>query len=52
VRLDPGQTSDGQNILQKGYSSTGGQYKLQVDKLPGKPSCAMTSEGAHTIHLA
>jgi hypothetical protein len=52
VRLDPGQTSDGQNILQKGYSATGGQYKLQVDKLPGKPSCAMTSEGSHRIHLA
>jgi hypothetical protein len=52
VRLDPGQTSDGQNILQKGYSSTGGQYKLQVDKQPGKPSCAMTSEGSHSIHLA
>jgi hypothetical protein len=52
VRLDPGQTSGGQNILQKGFSATGGQYKLQVDKLPGKPSCAMTSEGSPTIHLA
>jgi outer membrane protein assembly factor BamB len=52
VRLDSAQTSDGQNILQKGHSAAGGQYKLQVDKLPGKPSCAMTSEGSHTIHLA
>ncbi|MFC7531571.1 LamG-like jellyroll fold domain-containing protein [Actinoplanes sp. GCM10030250] len=52
VKLAPGQTSDGQNVLQKGYSTTGGQYKLQVDKLPGHPSCAMTSEDSPTIHLA
>jgi hypothetical protein len=52
VRLHAGHTTDGQNILQKGYFSTGGQYKLQVDKLPGKPSCAMTDARTGTIHLA
>ncbi|GLW29067.1 LamG-like jellyroll fold domain-containing protein [Actinoplanes regularis] len=58
VWLAPGQTSDGQNILQKGYSESGGQYKLQVDKLPGHPSCTMVSDGTESsqesrrIHFA
>jgi hypothetical protein len=52
VRLAAGQTTDGQNILQKGYSAAGGQYKLQADKHAGRPSCAMTSAGDKTIHLA
>jgi hypothetical protein len=52
VRLAADQTTDGQNILQKGYSATGGQYKLQVDKAAGRPSCVLTSEGSGTIHLA
>jgi hypothetical protein len=52
VLLSAHQTTDGQNILQKGYSATGGQYKLQIDKLPGKPSCAMTDNKSTTIHLA
>lgn len=51
VLLTARQTTDGQNVLQKGYSSAGGQYKLQVDKLPGKPSCAMTDYRS-IIHLA
>ncbi|MCM4079563.1 LamG domain-containing protein [Paractinoplanes hotanensis] len=33
---------DGQNILQKGYAAAGGQYKLQVDGVSGKPSCVLT----------
>jgi hypothetical protein len=52
VLLTPSQTDDGENILQKGYSTSGGQYKLQVDKKAGKPSCGMTSAGTTTIHLA
>ncbi|AGL20868.1 LamG-like jellyroll fold domain-containing protein [Actinoplanes sp. N902-109] len=52
VRLTASQTSDGQNVLQKGYSSAGGQYKLQVDKLPGKPSCALTDAAQPTIYVA
>lgn len=35
---------DGQNVLQKGYAGAGGQYKLQVDGVTGKPSCVLTDE--------
>ncbi|GAA2706098.1 LamG-like jellyroll fold domain-containing protein [Actinoplanes palleronii] len=52
VMLAAGQTSDGQNVLQKGYSVAGGQYKLQIDKRPGHPSCVMTSEDSGDIQLA
>ncbi|MFI5496873.1 LamG-like jellyroll fold domain-containing protein [Actinoplanes sp. NPDC051859] len=53
VRLDHGQTTDGQNILQKGHSGTGGgQYKLQIDHRAGKPSCVMTGAGSSTVRLA
>ncbi|MEU4219697.1 LamG-like jellyroll fold domain-containing protein [Actinoplanes sp. NPDC026623] len=52
VLLSPTQTTGGQNILQKGRFAAGGQYKLQVDSRPGKPSCAMASEGTGIIHLA
>jgi hypothetical protein len=51
VLLDTDQTDDGENILQKGYSTTGGQYKLQVDKAAGKPSCSMTSARSTAIYL-
>jgi hypothetical protein len=52
VLLGDDETTDGQNVLQKGYSTSGSQYKLQVDKLPGRPSCAMTGRNSSTIHLA
>jgi hypothetical protein len=52
VLLAADQTSDGENILQKGYSTGGGQYKLQVDKLAGKPSCSMTGDLSATTYLA
>src|SRR3954451_6888776 len=31
VLLTHDQTSAGENVVQKGYSATGGQYKLQID---------------------
>jgi hypothetical protein len=34
----------GQNVLQKGYATAGGQYKLQVDGVTGKPSCVLSDE--------
>src|SRR5687767_12343716 len=37
VRLRRGQTSKGQNVVQKGYSITGSQYKLQIDGSAGRP---------------
>ena len=43
---------DGQNILQKGYAAAGGQYKLQVDGVSGKPSCVLTDrtgEGSYLV---
>ncbi|SDT39240.1 LamG-like jellyroll fold domain-containing protein [Actinoplanes derwentensis] len=50
VLLSPTETGRGENILQKGYSTGGGQYKLQVDGLSGKPSCGM-SDVAGTVHV-
>jgi hypothetical protein len=52
MRLPADHTSDGQNILQKGTAASGGQYKLQVDKSPGKPSCAMSDKSSATVYLA
>jgi hypothetical protein len=52
VLLAPNQTSAGQNVLQKGYSAAGGQYKLQIDGRAGRPSCALVGTGRSRIHLA
>jgi hypothetical protein len=43
---------DGQNILQKGYAATGGQYKLQVDGVSGKPSCVLTGRTGDVSYVA
>ena len=52
VKLARGQTGIGENILQKGYSATGGQYKLQVDGRRGRPSCVLSDNVVRGIHLA
>jgi hypothetical protein len=52
VLLARSETSEGENIVQKGYSTTGGQYKLQVDGLGGKPSCVMSDKSSTTIYRA
>ncbi|WP_229071079.1 LamG-like jellyroll fold domain-containing protein [Actinoplanes sp. DH11] len=49
LRLAPNRTSAGQNVVQKGYSNEGSQYKLQVDGRSGHPSCALVQGTA--IHL-
>jgi hypothetical protein len=41
VRLAKGQTTHGQNVVQKGFSASGSQYKLQIDGAAGKPSCVV-----------
>jgi hypothetical protein len=41
VLLARGQTSKGQNVVQKGYSATSSQYKLQVDGAAGRASCVL-----------
>jgi hypothetical protein len=52
VLLAAAETSSGENVLQKGYSTGGGQYKLQVDGVSGKPSCGMSDKDASTVYLA
>ena len=52
VLLPKGQTSRGENVVQKGYSAKGGQFKLQIDGNAGKPSCAMVDTRRSTIRLA
>ena len=51
VRLPPSQTTKGQNVIQKGYSATSSQYKLQVDGKAGRPSCVLVDETKPTIKL-
>ena len=41
VLLARSQTSRGQNIVQKGYSTTSSQWKLQIDGVAGRPSCVL-----------
>jgi hypothetical protein len=52
VLLHPAETGSGENILQKGYSTGGGQYKLQVDGLSGKPSCGIGDKVGKAVHIA
>ena len=43
VLLQANETDDGENVLQKGlYLEPGGQWKLQVDKAGGFPSCVVS----------
>jgi hypothetical protein len=51
VRLARTQTSKGQNVVQKGYSATSSQYKLQVDGAPGRPSCVLVDDKTSIIKL-
>jgi hypothetical protein len=52
VLLPKQETTNGQNVLQKGYSSAGGQYKLQIDGKAGRPSCVVVGTGQRRIHQA
>jgi len=52
VLLAANQTTKGENVLQKGYSASGSQYKLQIDGLPGDPSCVLVDDRRPRIHLA
>ncbi|HEU4348210.1 MAG TPA: LamG domain-containing protein [Actinoplanes sp.] len=52
VRLAAEEAGAGENIMQKGYSTAGGQYKLQVDGVSGKPSCGMSDKSSTTVHIA
>jgi Concanavalin A-like lectin/glucanases superfamily len=52
VRLAPDETAKGENVLQKGYSVRGSQYKLQIDGWAGRPSCVLVGDRRAGIHLA
>ncbi len=51
VRLARSQTTSGQNVVQKGYSSTSSQYKLQIDGRAGRPSCVLVDVRNRAIKL-
>jgi PKD repeat protein len=43
ILLQPTETADGENVIQKGlFGQVGGQWKLQVDKSAGVPSCVVS----------
>jgi Concanavalin A-like lectin/glucanases superfamily len=52
VLLPRSGTGAGENVVQKGYATAGGQYKLQVDGASGRPSCAMSDQSDATIYVA
>ncbi|WP_298801726.1 LamG-like jellyroll fold domain-containing protein [uncultured Pseudokineococcus sp.] len=53
VHLEPWRTSDGANVVQKGWNWGGaGQYKMQVDGRAGKPSCVVVGTGTTKTYRA
>ncbi|GAA0535940.1 hypothetical protein GCM10010172_16570 [Paractinoplanes ferrugineus] len=52
VQLAPNQTTKGENVLQKGFSARGSQYKLQIDGALGHPSCVLVDDERPEIHVA
>jgi hypothetical protein len=52
VLLARSQTTPGQNVVQKGYSTTGSQYKLQIDGGAGRASCVLVGarSGIKIVH--
>ncbi|MBM2616807.1 LamG domain-containing protein [Actinoplanes sp. LDG1-06] len=45
VRMTYADLADGANVVQKGYSVGGSQYKVQVDHRQGHPSCVIAGGG-------
>ncbi|WP_020522782.1 LamG domain-containing protein [Catelliglobosispora koreensis] len=52
VQMMMNEKSDGANVMQKGLSVDGTQYKLQVDGLEGRPSCAITTPNGRYVALS
>ncbi|MFD0518607.1 LamG domain-containing protein [Paractinoplanes durhamensis] len=52
VLLAPDETTKGENVLQKGYSARGSQYKLQIDGVAGHPSCVLVDDRRPEINFA
>jgi hypothetical protein len=51
VRLAANETSDGENVLQKGFSHGHSQFKLQIDGAGGQPSCVLVGTTSQQIHV-
>lgn len=51
VLLAADQTSGGQNVVQKGYSTTSSQWKLQIDGAAGRPSCVLVDDRRPVIRI-
>jgi hypothetical protein len=51
VRLAANETSDGENVLQKGFSHGHSQFKLQIDGAGGQPSCVLVGTSSPQIHV-
>ncbi|MCY1137561.1 LamG domain-containing protein [Actinoplanes sp. Pm04-4] len=51
VYLSPTQTSKGQNVIQKGFSKTSSQWKLQIDGVAGRPSCVLVGDRLRRIRM-
>ena len=52
VRLSANETGKGENVVQKGFSTRGSQYKLQIDGVPGRPSCVLVDDHRRRIYAA
>ncbi|GIH05875.1 hypothetical protein Rhe02_39420 [Rhizocola hellebori] len=52
VQMMVNETSDGGNVLQKGLADSGTQFKLQVDGLEGRPSCAVAGPEGKFLALS
>jgi hypothetical protein len=50
VRLAANETSDGENVLQKGFSHGHSQFKLQIDGAGGQPSCVLVGTSSPQIY--
>jgi concanavalin A-like lectin/glucanase superfamily protein len=51
VLVEPGRTTDGENVVQKGYSILGTQFKLQVDHYAGLASCVLAGTVGEDHHI-
>ena len=52
IRMSDGETTEGANVLQKGYSIGHSQFKLQVDGVRGRPSCVLVGVASSRIYAA
>jgi hypothetical protein len=52
VLMTPSETSKGANVVQKGFSVHGSQFKLQVDGHEGYPTCVVVGTKSQTIYVA